>query len=72
MISPKYNRSSLRLPEYDYSLSGEYFIAICIHNRECLLGEVVNEKMILNKYGELVAQSWGNLPKHYSRLSLGE
>ena len=42
------HRKSLRLKHYDYSRAGLYFITICTQNRKCLLGEIVNRKMILN------------------------
>ena len=34
-------RKQLRLPEYDYSLSGAYFVTICVHKRKHLFGEIV-------------------------------
>ena len=32
------NRKSLRLPDYDYSDPGDYFVTIMTHNRETILG----------------------------------
>ena len=39
MESP--NRKSIRLKDYDYSQNGAYFITLCIHNNECILGNVI-------------------------------
>lgn len=54
----KYHRHSLRLKYYDYSQPGAYFITICVKNRECLFGEIINGKMQLNEYGEIVRNEW--------------
>ncbi|WP_242037805.1 hypothetical protein [Tolypothrix sp. FACHB-123] len=37
----KHHRRSIRLPGYDYTQAGMYFITLCIWQRECLLGEVL-------------------------------
>ena len=47
-------RKQIRLKKYNYSDSGWYFMTICTQNRECLLGNVINNKMILNKFGKIV------------------
>jgi putative transposase len=47
-------RRSIRLKGYDYSQSGMYFVTICIKSRERLLGEIVNEKMVVNPCGEMI------------------
>ncbi len=65
------DRKSIRLPDYDYSGAGEYFITMCIQNRECLLGRVENETMQLNDCGLIVNEQWKDLPNHYSELQLG-
>jgi REP element-mobilizing transposase RayT len=54
----KYHRRSLRLKGYDYSQPGTYFITICTKNRECLLGEIKNGKIILNEFGEIAKSEW--------------
>ena len=71
-MKTKYNRQSIRLPEYDYSLPGEYFITICIHDRECLLGEIIDGAMFMNENGKCVDQFWHTLTSHYKELTLGE
>jgi putative transposase len=37
-----YHRRSIRLPGYDYSGKGLYFITICCYNRLCLFGEIMD------------------------------
>jgi putative transposase len=43
---------------YDYTQAGAYFITICIRNRKCLLGNVVNGMVHLNETGRLVESLW--------------
>lgn len=65
-------RRSPRLKDYDYSQHGAYFVTICTHNRINLFGSIDREEMTLNPFGEVVKQSWFELPKHYLNLELDE
>ncbi len=56
--NPNYHRHSIRLPGYDYSQPGAYFITICTHNRQCLFGEIVDGEIMMNEFGELVKTEW--------------
>jgi len=58
-----HHRHSIRLKDYDYSQAGGYFITICTHNRECLLGEIENGQMMLNEYGRIVMREWSKTDK---------
>jgi len=64
------NRLSIRLPGYDYTRPGGYFVTIVTQGRECLFGEIVQGKMILNTAGEIVERAWYDLPNHYQNLEL--
>lgn len=64
------HRKSIRLKGYDYSQEGAYFITICTYNRECILGNVVNGKMQLNKYGEIVETEWLRTAKMRDNVEL--
>lgn len=68
----KYNRKSIRLKKYDYSQTGEYFITICIQNRECLLGKIENHKLILNDAGTMVCNILNDIPKYYTGINIGK
>lgn len=59
-------RKLLRLPGYNYHLSGYYYVTLCIQNRQCLFGEIKNSKMILNKAGQMIHNAWTNLANKYS------
>ncbi|MGL5836812.1 MAG: hypothetical protein ACRC1Z_26815 [Waterburya sp.] len=49
---------SIRLPEYDYSQSGIYFVTICTYHKQCLFGDIENGKMYLNQIGNIVREEW--------------
>jgi putative transposase len=53
-----HHRHSIRLKGYDYSSTAFYFVTICSHQKQCLFGEIVNEEMILNEYGRIIAEEW--------------
>ena len=73
MYDPKkHHRRSIRLPHYDYSQAGYYFVTICCHQRECLFGEIVDGAMQLNQYGKTVAESYQWLAQRYPYLVLDE
>ncbi len=68
----KFHRRSIRLPKYDYSQSGAYFITICTHQREWLFGEILNKKMLLNEFGNIARNVWLKTPKIRPNINLGE
>jgi REP element-mobilizing transposase RayT len=65
-----HHRHSIRLREYDYSQAGLYFVTICIQNHECLFGEIVEGKMVLNNAGKTVQTIWNELPQHFQNAKL--
>ncbi|WP_157850594.1 transposase [Chloracidobacterium thermophilum] len=66
----RHHRRSIRLRGYDYSQAGAYFVTICTRNRACLFGEVVDGTVQLNPLGEIVQQTWHNLPNHVAGIRL--
>jgi putative transposase len=67
-----HHRRSIRLKGYDYSQLGMYFITLCAQNRECLLGKIDNEKMILNDAGKMVETVWNDIPRYYRGFCVHE
>jgi putative transposase len=67
----KHHRRSIRLKGYDYAQPGAYFVTICVRERECALGEVVNGEMVLSDAGRIVHACWDDLPNHYPHVQLG-
>jgi REP element-mobilizing transposase RayT len=68
----KYYRRSIRIPEYDYSTSGAYFITVVSYHRECIFGEIKDDVMTLSAFGEIVQSRWFNLPNHYTHVTLDQ
>jgi putative transposase len=67
----KHHRHSIRLPGYDYTQAGAYFVTIVTHQRACLFGEIVDGAMRLNSAGKIAAQEWQRLPQHFPNLQIG-
>jgi REP element-mobilizing transposase RayT len=71
----KYNhnqkfRKSTRLKEFDYASPGAYFITICVFQRECILGEIEDGKMVLSSAGESTLEIWYDLPSRFPTVEL--
>ena len=71
MIDKIHHRHSIRLPEYDYSLPGAYFITIAAHKKQKLFGEVMNGEMRLNEFGGIVESEWLKTPQIRPEIELG-
>jgi len=75
-LQPKFDpqkphRRSIRLPGYDYSSEGAYYVTIVTQGRECLFGEIVDGEMRINEYGEIVQKWWNEIPIHFPNVQLG-
>jgi len=69
-MGESHHRRSIRLPGYDYAQAGAYFVTICTHQRECLLGQVHGGAVRLSDYGELVEECWRGLPLHFGHIEV--
>jgi len=49
-----HHRKSIRLPEFDYSQPGSYFVTLCTRGHSCLFGDITDGEMVLNDIGEIV------------------
>ncbi len=72
-----HHRKSMRLKKYDYSISGSYFITICVADRiNCLAmfmrDNFMEEDLILSDLGCLVKEQWLAIPNRYSNVKLDE
>ena len=56
-IAP-HHRRSIRLRQYNYAQEGAYFVTICTHKRQCLLGTIADGVAQLNECGEIVRDEW--------------
>jgi putative transposase len=71
-----HHRKSIRLKGYDYSMTGFYFITICVDRRGnpgwMPFGDVLNDEMILNDSGKMVEHEWLKLPQRFTSIKLHE
>jgi len=65
-----HHRHSTRLKGYDYAQEGAYFITICTHGKQWLFGEIQNDVMMLNEYGQIATACWLAIPDHFPNIEL--
>ncbi len=69
-------RKNLRIPQYNYSTEGLYFITICIKDRKCILSEIENNNDIpflkLLPYGEITEKYLNSINMVYDDLKIKE
>jgi putative transposase len=60
-----WKRKSPRLSDYDYSLSGAYFVTVCINRKKCLLAGIAEGMLCLNAAGKMVEKWWRKLESKF-------
>ena len=65
-----FKRKNPRLRDYDYTLSGYYFITICTDDKKHIFGEIVEDKIQLNEIGNLAYSNIENLEKIYNTIKI--
>ena len=68
----KYRIESTRLPTYDYSSNGYYFVTICTHKKHCYFGKIINAKMQLSQVGKIAQKHWQEIPEHFDGVDIDE
>ncbi len=69
-------RKPLRLPNYDYSAPGAYFVTICTHDRRCILSDItVGEGLAppaatLTPIGQIVEEQIRAIPARYPAIEI--
>jgi REP element-mobilizing transposase RayT len=63
-------RKTNRLKNHDYSKSGLYFITICTKDKEEFFGKIIDQKMVLNEFGEMAQKCWLEIPNHFPNAKL--
>ncbi len=66
------DRKQIRLPGWDYSAEGVYFITICCYDRESFFGRLIDKKMIFSEIGEMASGFWKEIPEHFNHVKLDE
>ncbi len=54
----KHHRKSIRLPGYDYTAPGSYFVTVVARGRLSIFGEIIGGEMRLNSFGEIANAEW--------------
>ena len=81
LITRKLNR----LKDYDYSVTGYYFITICSKNRKIIFGEYIEnpvgtalaavhckDNIKLSKLGQIIDNQWNDIPNQYNDIELDQ
>ena len=71
-FKPHQNRKSFRLPNYDYTQEGAYFLTMITANRELLFGDVVLGEISLSPIGNIVKDVWQSIPAHFPHASVDD
>ena len=58
LFNKKYLIQSNRLPGWDYTHAGYYFITICVDRMQCVLGKIDDQGITLSDIGKIVAEEW--------------
>jgi REP element-mobilizing transposase RayT len=66
------NRRSIRLPEYDYSSPGFYFVTITTRDKLPIFGSLVDYAVQLNEFGRIAEDYWREIPTHFKYVELDE
>jgi putative transposase len=69
---PLPRRRSIRLPSFDYSHPGSYFVTILSHDARHIFGELILGQMRLSAIGQIVSDCWLDVPNHFSGIELSE
>jgi len=72
LFKNKYRNESFRMPGWDYSGNGYYFITIVVQDWQCLFGKIVNEKMIFSAIGRIAKDEWHKSFEMRTELILDE
>ncbi len=51
-------RRSIRLKDFDYARYGPFFVTICVEDRKCLFGAVMEGQMHLTHFGHIGESEW--------------
>jgi putative transposase len=69
MNSSFFDRHSVRIPGYDYTTPGYYFITINSFHRERYFGHLDGENFTPSSIGEIILDCWVKIPQHFPNAS---
>ncbi len=62
-------KATIRLPGYDYSQDGYYFVTSCVQDKQCHFGHVIDDEMVLNSFGQIAQDQWDWLLNQYPYIA---
>ena len=71
MASHLHHRRSVRLPDYNYTGPGAYFVTIVTQDRACLFGHIDGGEMQLSPQALIVDECSRLIPDHFPNAELG-
>jgi len=66
------DRKLNRLPEYDYSNPGLYFVTLCIHQRKQILSHIDDGQVKVFLAGKICQKQWFELPNRFRDIVVDE
>jgi len=66
----RHHRRSIRLPGYDYTRAGAYFVTVVTYQRDCILGDILEGEIRLSSAGEIVRREWERLAQRFPHVVL--
>jgi len=67
MVMERPTRKPNRLPDYDYSQNGAYFVTICTQERKTILCDIVGDGSPVPKNAGTIVEEWiKKIPEKYS------
>jgi putative transposase len=66
-----HHRRSIRLKGYDYAQAGAYFITPCVQDKKHIFGEIKENEMICNAFGQIAYEQWELIPERFEGTELG-
>ncbi len=67
-----HHQHSTRLPHYDYSQPGAYFVTVVTYERACLFGEIREGEVWLSAIGQIVDRAWREIPEHFAGVTVDD
>ncbi len=65
-------RANSNYASNEYSQNDAYFITLCTHNRNYLLGRIADGTMRMNDAGKIIRQCWDEIPIRFPHMEIDE
>lgn len=65
-------KGTLRLPNYDYTTPGAYFVTLTTSPRRQVFGSIENERMVFNRYGQIADACTRAIGDHFPHADVDE